>query len=154
MTPVFQHVALTVSDHDRSKRFYTEALGFKALHTKSGNDAAFPGLSKLLGADGIDNFAQDLVNGGQTIELVSFRNPKATGPLRTGQNQLGLSHLCFYVEDLSKATEKIEEFGGKILAESKVAHSKPDGVDREYIMCTDPDGLRLLLYAGRPRTDV
>jgi hypothetical protein len=35
-----------------------------------------------------------------------------------------------------------------------VAHDQPDGVDREYIMCTDPDGLRLLLYAGTPRTEV
>lgn len=153
--PTFQHVAVTVSDRERSLRFYTEALGFEADHTKAGNDDAFPELSRLLGVPGIDSVTEDLANGHQKLEMVFFRNPEArTSTGRAGHDQVGLSHLCFYVEDMAKAEEKIEECGGEIVSESKVAHDKPDGVAREYLMCTDPDGVRLLLYTGAPRLKV
>jgi catechol 2,3-dioxygenase-like lactoylglutathione lyase family enzyme len=149
MSTTFTHVGVTVIDHEESKRFYVEALGFEPTVSIDADEEGFPGLPTLLEVEGADVFAEFLTNGPQTIELVSYRGGGTLGePERREMNRLGLTHLCFLVQDVDAAAQKVEQFGGKILSHTRIGHDKPDGIDRDYLFCTDPNGVRIELIAA------
>ena len=151
MATTFTHVGIAVVDHEQSRRFYIEALDFEPSITIDANDETFPGLPKLLEVDDADVLAEFLTNGPQTIELVSYAHPgSAGGGDRRPMNTRGLTHLCFLVDDVDEVAGKIASFGGQVLDETRIAHDQPDGIEREYLMCLDPNGVRIeLIRAGK-----
>ena len=119
------HLAIICSDYNKSKKFYTEVLGF-SIQTEYYRAER-------------DSFKLDLLLGDRyCIELFSFPNP----PPRTSRPEAcGLRHLAFEVDDLTSsiawlnkndvATEpiRIDEFTGK-----------------RFTFFADPDDLPLELY--------
>ncbi|WP_341839953.1 VOC family protein [Chitinophaga caseinilytica] len=121
------HIAIICSDYHRSKRFYTEVLGFSVIaeHYRAARDS----------------WKLDLaLNGIYTIELFSFPEP----PQRVSSPEArGLRHLAFSVQDIDAAV--------KSLAAQGVA-CEPVRIDeftgKKFTFFTDPDGLPLELYAS------
>lgn len=120
------HIAIICSDYERSKRFYTEILGFTILQEVYRNER--------------DSYKLDLaLNGQYLIELFSFPAPpeRPTRPEATG-----LRHLAFEVPDVEAAVRQLQAKG--ILAE-------PVRVDeytgKKFTFFPDPDGLPVELYA-------
>ncbi len=119
------HVAIICSDYDRSKRFYTELLGF-------------PILQETYRA-ARDSYKLDLQVGAHTqIELFSFPTP----PLRASRPEAcGLRHLAFKVENLEESVADLQAKGIEL---------EPIRLDeltgKRFTFFQDPDGLPLELY--------
>lgn len=119
------HAAIICSDYERSKKFYTETLGFSII-------------AETYRAER-QSYKLDLAVGeGFAIELFSFPDP----PPRPNQPEAcGLRHLAFAVENIDVAADRLEQLGVAV---------EPIRVDaltgRKYTFFADPDGLPLELY--------
>ncbi|RZJ91376.1 MAG: VOC family protein [Chryseobacterium sp.] len=103
------HIAIICSDYDRSKRFYTEVLGFS--------------IEQEIYREERKSYKLDLsINGNYLIELFSFPNP----PERPSRPEsTGLRHIAFGVDDLEASINtlkikgiepesiRVDEFTGK-----------------------------------------
>lgn len=118
------HIAIICSDYEKSKRFYTEVLGFEIL---AENYRAERNSYKL-----------DLIlNGVYCVELFSFPDP----PARVSRPEAsGLRHLAFSVENLDGA---IAELAAKGVGCEPVRIDEFTG--RRFTFFEDPDGLPIEL---------
>lgn len=119
------HIAIIVSDYEKSKKFYTEILGFKIL--------------KETYRETRKSYKLDLeINGIYQIELFSFENP----PKRlTNPEALGLRHLAFEVDNLEKEVNKLFILG------IECENIRIDEITgKRFTFFKDPDGLPLELY--------
>lgn len=119
------HIALIVSDYEKSKHFYTEILGLQILN---GTFRAERNSYKLdLALDGV-----------YIIELFSFPD-YAQRP--SYPEALGLRHLAFEVDDIEQASAELQ---------AKNIPTEPIRIDeitgRKFFFFSDPDGLPLELY--------
>jgi glyoxylase I family protein len=119
------HAAIICSDHERSKRFYTEVLGLKVL---AENHRAAR-----------DSWKLDLaLPDGSQIELFSFPNPP---PRPSRPEAQGLRHLAFAVHDVVQCKRELEAIGVTV---EDVRVDEYTG--RRFTFFADPDGLPLELY--------
>jgi catechol-2,3-dioxygenase len=122
------HVALRVSDEDRSRAFYRDILGFDV----SEQDPEHGGTFMTLG----ENF--------HTIDV--FPTPDAENAQKPKMGQVGLFHIAFEVAeycDLKGAYKSLLEHNVEI------SHCT-DHVSQRSIYFADPDGNRLEIYYEVP----
>ena len=122
------HVGLNVPDVARAVPFYTGVFGWEVLmeSTEAGKRFAFLG-----DADGI-------------VVTLWEQSDGAFAPDRPG-----LHHLAFQVgaiDEVEAAEARVRELGGSIQHGGIVPHA--DGAHSGGIFFTDPDGIRLEIYAG------
>lgn len=145
--PAFSHVGVCCSDLERSTRFYTEALGFRHVFTMEMGDE----VAATMEQTNIRFQSRMLARGDVRVELLHWLDPQASGPTtRRPMTQLGITHLCFRVDDLESAVAKVEECGGAV---HRQTFSQLDGggaVPVRLIYVTDPDGVRVELMEGVP----
>lgn len=136
------HRGVCVSDIDASIRFYGKALGFAPAEDYG--RLKDPALDTGTDLSDVDLRAQMMRNpAGVTIELLYFHNPPAFGPReRRPNNQYGLTHLAFYVDDMDAAAARVKASGGHVFEHTR-AHFPEGGTTLMY--CTDPDGTRVEL---------
>ncbi|MGD0057610.1 MAG: VOC family protein [Methanomassiliicoccales archaeon] len=88
------HIAVTVTDLDKSIEFYTKALGMKeVLRWKS----KIPGIREI---------AFVKTEGGM-LELLAVDKPKKARP--DDPAEAGVKHLCFAVKDIEKEIERLKK---------------------------------------------
>ncbi len=114
------HVAVVVSDMDRSIEFYTALLGMKLI--KDGR--AEGGLKKsFIGTD---------------KKAILAMTEEKGGSGRGGGSAGGVNHVAFYVDDIERVGGLLREKGVRFI-EEKVGQ---DGRTKAYHFL-DPDGLEL-----------
>lgn len=119
------HIAIICSDYERSKKFYTEVLGFRVQQEVYRKER--------------DSWKLDLsLNGTYLIELFSFAAP----PARVSRPEAaGLRHLAFRVGNIEEAIQSLQQKG---------ITTEPVRVDeytgRRFTFFPDPDGLPIELY--------
>jgi glyoxylase I family protein len=119
------HIAIIVSDYEKSKSFYTDVLGFT--------------IDREVNREERQSFKLDLsLNGQYIIELFSFPNP----PKRPSRPEsTGLRHLAFEVDNIEEAIEYLVK---------KDVHPEPIRVDeftgKRFTFFADPDDLPIELY--------
>jgi catechol-2,3-dioxygenase len=119
------HVNFRVADQERSKRFYTEVLGFQV----SEEDPVHGGVFLTLG----ENFHTVDVSDGGGLMAAQPRTP-------------GLSHVAFRVESIPALREAyIWLLDHGIAIDHAVDH-----VSQRSIYFQDPDGIRLEIYYEVP----
>lgn len=119
------HIAIIVSDYQKSKTFYTEILGFEIVREVYRQERASHKLDLAL-------------NGHYIIELFSF--PES--PKRLSRPEAtGLRHLAFAVEDIEQAKSYLENKG--IIPENTRID---EHTGKKFTFFEDPDGLPLELY--------
>lgn len=119
------HIAIICSDHEKSKRFYTEILGLEIVREVYREERK--------------SYKLDLaLNGNYCIELFSFPNP----PERPSRPEAqGLRHLAFAVENLDQTVSFLN---------SKNIDAEPIRVDefteKRFTFIADPDLLPIEFY--------
>ncbi|ANE80364.1 glyoxalase [Mycobacterium adipatum] len=121
------HVGLNVTDLTRSVDFYRSALGFEQLGISDTGDRRFA----FLGVDG-------------DLRLTLWQQSDGEFSGRTP----GLHHLAFRVDTIEqvRAVQSVlDELGVRFAHDGVVAHG--EGTSSGGIFFTDPDGIRLEVYA-------
>lgn len=119
------HIAIICSDYERSKKFYTEVLGFTIIQ-------------EVYRAER-ESYKLDLaLNGEYLIELFSF--PET--PARISRPEAtGLRHIAFRTEDIVSAKAKLDR------AAIVVEDIRTDVfTGKRFTFFSDPDGLPIELY--------
>ena len=147
----FSHVGVCCSDLERSTRFYCDVLGFHELFTVELGPEVAPTMevdgrfrSRLLARDDL------------RLELLCWIEPVARGDgRRRPMDLLGLTHLCFRVDDVDALDEMAaaaERAGGAV---HRTTRSVQDGMGVggapvKTMYLTDPDGVRVEVMSGTP----
>jgi glyoxylase I family protein len=119
------HIAIICSDYDKSKKFYTEILGFTIEN-------------EIFRAER-QSYKLDLsLNGQYLIELFSFPNPPARPTL---PEATGLRHIAFGVKDIVGSVEFLN---------SHHVATEPIRIDeftqKKFLFFSDPDHLPIEIY--------
>jgi glyoxylase I family protein len=136
---VFANVSLSVSDMERSTKFY-QALGFQAGDVLQRS----PQVGKLLGAttDNASLQLRFLSRNGMILELIHMDSPPTAPASKGAVNQLGLSHIGFRVDNVDRVATVIKANGGTTLDATRMKIGDP-GHRLDIMFCTDPDGLKM-----------
>src|ERR1700676_3074068 len=114
------HFGLCVSDLDRSLRFYCEGLGFQVAEGFDLTDSMVPGIEKSLEVPGpVVLRSQMITLDAMKIELLHYASPPVDGVPSARRNQLGLTHLSFWVADVDEAAAALVACGGTILPDTR-----------------------------------
>jgi glyoxylase I family protein len=135
-TGQIHHLRLTVTDLDRSRRFYTSVLGFDvAVESPPPDDPAAAEAFRILFGGVV------LVKGSLLMGL----RPVAPAGDRFDADRVGLDHLSFSVDsraDLERAVQLLEEAG---VTHGQITSLPSFGID--VLSFEDPDGMQLELTA-------
>ena len=130
------HLRLTVTDVERSRRFYTTLLGFEVVaESPPSDDPAAAAVFKVL-------FGGVVMSRGSL--LLGLR-PMAPPGDRFDPDRVGLDHLSFSVashDDLQQAVRLLDEQG---VRHGEIAGLPSFGID--VLSFEDPDGVQLELTA-------
>jgi catechol 2,3-dioxygenase-like lactoylglutathione lyase family enzyme len=136
------HVGITVSDLERSVRFYSKGLGFEEV-VRQTSDAPYLALTGYPGVE-IAAALVRLPDGDLTLELQEYRRVDAGAPREAGTAAVGSSHLSLSVDDLGAALERAERFGGgRVTAPVAIDRGINAGARAVYVR--DPDGYTIEL---------
>ena len=128
------HYSHCVSDIERSRLFYTDVLGFEVVAEFDFDDAP---TAKVMGVPGCKFKGIFMKRDGMRIEIIGFREPAPEKTVRKRQaNEIGHSHLSFYVADLDEALAYLRGKGVPI--DEATRTMLPMGI--ECCVVRDPDG--------------
>jgi glyoxylase I family protein len=119
------HIAIICSDYERSRRFYTETLGFPVIRETWRAERCSWKLDVAVG-----DHCQ--------IELFSF--PDAP-PRPSYPEARGLRHLAFSTDDIDRCVERLAHEGIEV---EPVRLDELTG--QRFVFFSDPDGLPIELY--------
>lgn len=133
----FNHSGFVVRDLDRMVAFYRDMLGPTVVREvesnapPEGDHTGFPGARRSL------TFAA-APEGDHLLELVQYHVPPSPdGHLE--RHQLGASHVCFNVENLSAFHERLSAAGVRFVTPPKL-RALPDGGVHGICYAQDPEG--------------
>jgi len=118
------HVAIIVSDYEKSRDFYVNKLGFQIIRENYREERG--------------DYKLDLQLDDMELEIFGVKNP----PKRPSYPEAcGLRHLAFYVESVEDTVEELEAIG--IICESIRTDSY---TGKKMTFFADPDGLPLEIH--------
>lgn len=143
------HTSLTVSDLDQSLRFYRDLLGLEVVMEQEKRGGY---LAKITGyRDAHVRMAQLAIEGqGHRLELFQYLTPG--GELTPVEpRNVGMTHVCFLVEDLHAVYERLLSVGVDFYSEPIELES---GANRGgyAVYLRDPDGITIELFQLRAAT--
>lgn len=146
------HIGICVSDIDRSMRFWIDGMGFEVLR-----NFEFYGSSwkKILELDGDLELVSKIIRRDHvTLELMEFKKPGHGGSRdRRPMNQLGFTHLAVWCDDIAEAEKRVVEYGGAVVEKTRTSFDHPK-ITGKWLICTDPDGVRVELVQYPAGEDV
>jgi catechol 2,3-dioxygenase-like lactoylglutathione lyase family enzyme len=147
----FSHVAIRVSDLDRSLELYRDRFGFRPRSQLVVTDA--PSFREA-GVDDLQMLAWFGHRDGCVVELQAVTS-RSRGPIPIPPGELGFRHLAFRARDVEQTARALEFAGGTIDWATRTRTQNVD-VDGEALFGADPAGqrLELLELAGGPEQPV
>jgi catechol 2,3-dioxygenase-like lactoylglutathione lyase family enzyme len=143
----FDHVAITVSEMNRSLAFYRDALGLQEVerHRLEGE-----GISTMAGKPGVVMNVVRLTTGnpaGILVDLQQYVHPE--GPTSTAElGDVAHTHVCFVVGDIEAACAELRARGVTLVSDP-VAFELESGRLR-VVFVKDPDGAVIELVEYPP----
>lgn len=119
MVKDFLHVGVSVKDIEESARFYTEVMGMEEEYRTHNKGEK---ISQIVGVENADIDVCVVRRNNVKIELLDYKNndlKKQNSHIR--QDEPGLIHLAFLVDDVDKEYERIKALGFKFNAPPMVA---------------------------------
>ena len=143
-------IGLTVSDLDRSVRFYSEVLTFEKV---AEFEVDGPAYEHLQGVFGLRMRTARMRLGGEFIELTEYVAPQGRpAPVDMRSNDRWFQHIAIIVTDMERAYQRLRRF--KVRHASPAPQRLPDwnknagGIEAFYFR--DPDGHPLEILAFPP----
>jgi len=128
------HYSHCVSDVERSRRFYVDVLGFEVVAQFDFDD---PATARVMGVPDARFTGIFLKRDGMRLELIGFSNPAPDRTVRRRRaNEIGHSHLSFYVLDLDVTLAELAAQGVPIDHETRAELA--GGI--HCCVVRDPDG--------------
>ncbi|MDQ1361302.1 MAG: hypothetical protein QOJ44_1679 [Acidimicrobiaceae bacterium] len=140
-TAVFSHLGICVTDLDKSLTFYCDGLGFERGESFP-IDATFGAALEVPGDLALTS--QFIRREGVAIELLHYTTPAPAGEPSQRRNQVGLTHLSFYVEDVDTTATLLVAAGGTVIESTRTTN---EGIDLLFLH--DPDGVRIELMKSQ-----
>ena len=152
MIRAIDHLNIVVADLERSRRFYTEVLGFRVM-----KEARLEGewIDRIVGLKGVQGRVVYVVApaGEPRLELLCYDTPKGEDPVATRRaNTIGLRHIALRVDDIAAMVAKLRAAGVELFSEpvkvpaGVVTH---DQGEKTLVYFLDPDGVILELAQYR-----
>jgi catechol 2,3-dioxygenase-like lactoylglutathione lyase family enzyme len=141
------HVGLTVTDLDRSVKFYTEVLDCDVVVAQEKRGGY---LAAIVGYPDADVKMAHLQppGGGQRIELFQYRNP-VSRPRDLEPRNVGNAHLCFVVDDVDALYQRVVSRGAETFSAPVEVDTGVNKGGAAFYM-RDPDGITLEIFQ-RPK---
>jgi catechol 2,3-dioxygenase-like lactoylglutathione lyase family enzyme len=137
----FNHTSFTVTDLDRSVKFWTEALGFRAASVSERNG---DWQERLTGVSGARLRVAHLYGYGHHMEFIQYLDGAAQGPA-IEPNRSGAAHVCLEVTDIAAVVGMLLQAGATAQGAIVEVTSGPvSGGQASYIR--DPNGILIELY--------
>ena len=134
------HTGITVSDLDRSIRFYRDLLGCEVSPVVRAEGPLFEAVTGVPGCQIDIAFARVP---GHVIELLCYRNPPGRASTLRACDP-GFMHVCLKVADLERVVARVREVEFQpVGAIQRAAGGPVDGLKVVYVR--DPDGVVLEL---------
>jgi catechol 2,3-dioxygenase-like lactoylglutathione lyase family enzyme len=140
------HVGLTVTDLDQSIAFYRDVLGLE-LWVAPNEPVSGPLVAAALGVAAPASIRVALFSfgdGESLIELVQYLSPPSDTRRALTQNNIGASHIAFFVDDARAWMARLAEHGVETISSLNVLE---DGAlaGWRWVYFKDPDGHTLEL---------
>ena len=137
MLKSFFHTGFVVKYLDRSVDFYARVLG---LRVASRVERRGEFINQVLAFPDTHIHGAFLNKGeGHQLELIQYVNP-TSGPGHINRNDLGATHLAFFVEDLDRFYNDTKQRGLQFTNPPAALHDDQGKVIRKAIYAQDPDG--------------
>lgn len=153
--PTILNIGLNVTDIERSRRFYIEALGFEdagvVVSSPPNGARVFFGRNGEDYLKGYNHVAKLKVHhvrmGGLLLLLREFENPKYIGTTDTPPtHQLGLCNLSIRVDSIERVNALVRKLGGQMFENTWVKKGTNTGNGGAgMIFGADPDGIQIEL---------
>ncbi len=138
----FDHIAITVSDLDRSLAFYEKYFGLRlARRDQPHSGELVESMTGIVGGELLAAFATD---GELTLEFIQFTRGQSGRTEGLAANEVGSPHLGFSVPDVRAAYAAMSADGVRFLAPPIVSPRRATW----SVMLTDPDGIAIELREG------
>jgi lactoylglutathione lyase len=143
----FFHGGITVSDMDRSMRFYQDGLGLEKEFDRI-LDAPYLREVLCLTFDQI-RAVYLRIPGGGFVELLEYRGIErfsaASRPC-----DYGAGHLCLYVEGIDEVFARLRDLGYEARSAGVVDITAGPNMGARSVYFADPDGYPVELFQRRP----
>lgn len=142
ISPVgIHHVGVTVKSLDRSLAFYHEVLG---LEPEMVFESEGPDASRALDVEDAKLTIAFLPLGSAVLELIEYHTDRDEVYNRRNCD-VGAAHVCFEVDDIHEAYQKIVEMGVDVVADPLLIETGPLA-GCQFLYFRDPDGITLELF--------
>ncbi len=142
------HTGLTVSDLERSLRFYRDALGLEVVMQQEKEGGYLAEITGYPGAH-VRMAHLEAPVGGHRIELFEYVTPPGD-PVPREPCDVGVTHVCLVVDDIHEAYRRAVDAGATAVSAPVLIDTGANaGAWGLYVR--DPDGIMLELFQARPR---
>jgi catechol 2,3-dioxygenase-like lactoylglutathione lyase family enzyme len=144
----FNHTSFTVTDIDRSVRFWRDALGF-AVASVSPRTGDWQ--ERVTGVPGAQLMVAHLYGYGQHMEFIQYLEPRGETQ-KLEPNAGGAAHICLEVDDIDKTWNELITAGATPQGEPVEVNSGSVACKAGYLR--DPNGVIIELLEmtdGSPR---
>ena len=137
MLKSFFHTGFVAKDIEESVKFYSEVLGMRIAARMERQGEFIEQVLAFPGAHIKGGFVD--MGEGHQLELIQYLSP-ASGENSLKRNDLGASHLAFFVEDLDKFYQKTSQKGIRYNNPPASMFDDNGKLSRKVAYAQDPDG--------------
>lgn len=144
-----EHVGITVPDMEAATRFFAEAFGAETIYDMLDEPLAGPEVEAGLGIPkgaAITAIRMLRLGNGPNVELFTYTGVDQAQPVLP--SDMGIQHICLYVDDIDAAASRLEKAGGKLLSQPGDLPGGDAGKGNRYVYTRTPWGstIELVTY--------
>ena len=109
------HTALSVKNYEKAKEFFINVIGMNLESEWKNRKEKL--LDQVVGLKNVEAHVAILELNGYRLELFEYLNPPGQS-IEINQNDKGLTHICFQVNNVEQVYKTISSFGYKSLFRS------------------------------------